>query len=159
TSPKMPIEWLHETTRPSCQPLPGCVAIRIQPTHTSTGTNASRKVAGEIRTRPPFVQPPISWDSASTSPAPATMPIDAQTRSTAPRPRSARPRGSRPAPPAAPAVVSPRVPSYIAPYLRIPPQRPGRPRRYAHGLQLEPPGVEARRPELGAELLDRRVQV
>ena len=78
--PMSPRLSLHEAIVPSCQPLPGCVAIRIQPTATSTGTKPSRNAPRENRRRSPFVQPPRTGASASTSPAAATMPSDAQKR-------------------------------------------------------------------------------
>src|SRR4051794_2033577 len=131
--------------------------MRIQPTHTSTGRNASRKVVGLIRTRPPFVQPPITCESARTSPAAATIPIDSQKRETLWTPTCVAHHSRKPATPAASAVVRPRVASY-SPYLRISPQRPRRPRGYGRS-ELEAPSVEPGRPELRPELGERRLEV
>ena len=78
--PMSPMLWLQETSLPSCQPFPGCVAIRIHPTTTSTGRKPSRNVPGESRRRRPDVQPPSTGASASTSPAAATIPISSQKR-------------------------------------------------------------------------------
>ena len=40
----------------------------------SVGTKASRNTLGEKVGLPHFVQPPISWESAIASPAPARIP-------------------------------------------------------------------------------------
>src|SRR5689334_12646922 len=165
TSPKIPSWCDHRTTVSSCQPFPGCVAMRIQPTQTSTGTKASRKVPGDTRTPWPFVQPPITCESATTSPAAATSPSDSQKCVTVWTPTSVASHSSTPASPADSAVASPRVASY-SPYLRI----SGKRSEPLSGCGLfEPltgalferqaPGVEPGRPQLGPEFLDRRVEI
>src|SRR5438552_19140457 len=111
--PYRPIEWLQLTRRPSCQPLPGCVASRIQPVQTSTGRNPSRKTPTDSRGQPHYVQPPTICESASTNPAPATIPIDAQNRPVVCCPTSVATQTRNPDTPAASAVTRPRLKSYV----------------------------------------------
>src|SRR6476646_10825289 len=140
--------------------------MRIQPTHTRTGPKPSRNVPGESRSCRPFVQPPSAWASATTRPAPATMPISSQNLTVVCWPTSVAVQSSRPARPAASAVVRPRVRSY-SPYLRIRSPllfeasavKTEQRRRRVRLFETQSASVEARRPELCPELLDRRAQI
>src|SRR4029079_16553505 len=167
TSPRIPIELLHESNLASCQPWPGWFAIRIQPTHTSNRRNASAKVPGDIRSLSPFVHVPTWFASAISSPAPATTAMESQKRPVVCIPIWVAPQSPRPASAAASASVSPRDASYM-PYLRILftsfrcPLRVERSSRFsgfAELLESEPARVERGRPQLGAELVERRERV
>ena len=109
------------STRRSCPRASRCPAASPSApsrTTTSAGRKPSTNVPGESRRRSPFVQPPTACRSAKASPAPATIPIDAQKRPVVCWPTCVATQSNRPAVPAASAVVSPRVVSY-SPYLRI----------------------------------------
>ena len=81
TSFTTPRTWMsldHASTCRCIQALCGSPAT-ITHRHTiATGTKAKRKTGAESRGIPHFVQPPSSWDSAITSPAPASRPMIAQ---------------------------------------------------------------------------------